>query len=312
MDSQQDNPTNKDVAQNQSNIAIDQPADTNQADTSAGAPDGATPAPDGVDQTTVADDTTQEPKTDDGKVTRLEQQLAENNKLLQSLGIDPNSDIAERLNAGVMSKQELLEHIGIAPTPPVTQEEAPEQKLSNILNKIKKEGSSEQDFIDAMQTMGDMVQEIKTQGQRDNFSNNINQCVEAISTVLVQDELHKNLPADLQEIESQMFLSSTDNLVLREAQKHSGRPEEQQRFLTPASYGFYAEKNAERLNSLRNHWIEHGRKLQRGDQMPRTTTNVNPISPSIGAGPTAAPVPKVTRDNWQQVARNYDQNQGTV
>ena len=307
MDSQQDNPTNKDVAQTQSNIATDQPADTNQAGTSAGAPEGTTSAPDGIDKT-VADDTTQEPKTDDGTVTRLKQQMAENNKLLKSLGIDPDSDEAERFAAGVMSKQELLEHIGIAPTPPATQAEAPEQKLSNILDKIKKEGTSEQDFIDAMQTMSEMVQEQKAQSSRDNFSNTINQCVEVVNDVIGQDELHKNLPTDLQETESQMFLSSTDNLVLREAQK-SKNPRS---FMNAGVYSFYAEKNAERLNSLRNHWIEYGRKLQRGDQTPRSSTNVNPISPSIGAGPTATPVPKVTRDNWRQAARNYDLNQGIV
>jgi hypothetical protein len=308
MDSPKDNQTNNDVSQ-QSDVATGQPAGTNQAGTNVSVPAGTTDTSKVIDQTAVAGDT--KDKTDEGTVTRLQQQLAQNNKLLQTLGIEPDSDIAERFNAGLIGKQELLEYAGIAPVPPTTQAETPEQRLANIIEKAKREGATQEDFIAAMETVGGIVKAQKEQAERSNLSNRLNECIAVVTNAIEQDDLHKDLPADLQEIETQMFLTSTDNIVMRDAKKYSRSESDYVKYLTPASYGFYADKNIERLGKLRDYYIELGRKLQRGDQMPRTT-NVNPISPSVGTGPTAPPVPQITRDNWKEAARRYVAQQGTI
>ena len=54
-----------------------------------------------------------EVQPDTGTVTRLQQELARQNRVLMSLGIDPASDVAEKFQRGIISRDQLLEEAGI-------------------------------------------------------------------------------------------------------------------------------------------------------------------------------------------------------
>ena len=115
--------------------------------------------------------------------------------------------------------------------------------------------------------------------------------------------MHADLPDNVKEIESQVFLSSTDNLLATETK---GDP----RYLTAPNYGFYAGKNLERLNTLRNHWIDYGKQLQKGTITPKPS--VNPISPTVGSAPITPPETPTTIDNMAERAKAYTEQHGVV
>jgi len=252
-----------------------------------------------------------EPQPDEsGKVTRLEQDLAKQKKFLSNLGIDADSDFIERYNAGLISPDQLLKQAGV--TPSAT--EAPPNAMQRLLQhteKVKKQvdtgkGVTEKDYLEGMAIVAEVANEGVRLRQQTETDALYSQCQTATLSALDKDELHNAAPDDIKTIESQMFWVSTDNLLATDA--HSlGNPES---YFTPKSYTLYATKNMERLQALRNHWIEHGKKLARNQIAP--TPSVNPIPATTGSGPATPPLPRIDRDNMGEAARNYAQQRAVV
>lgn len=246
-----------------------------------------------------------QPDIDAGKITRLEQQLSDQKRLLYSLGLDPESDVAEQLNKGLINKQDLLEQIGaIVPGKPPTAPPDPMQRVDDLISKIEKSGNADvPDLVETLKALKSVAVNVAQKDQAAAMDTLYKQCRNATETVINNEESHKNLPDDISEIESQIFLSSTDNLLATETNSNP-------RYLTPAAYSHYAQKNLGRLNKWRNHWIEQGKEIQRQSTTPKP--GVNPISPTTGAGPISPPKPRITLDNIDEATRNWINNQAPV
>lgn len=235
-----------------------------------------------------------------GKVTRLEQEVAKYSKVLQGLGIDPESDFAERFISGVTDKYEIAKALGFTPQAPVTPPApTPVETLRKLVEKIDREGATEGDIKESLQIMADVIEEQNVTRQQSQVEATINACKNAVFEYIGQDAMHQALPEELQRIENQLFLSSTDQLVAEAAAKSSN----QNAYLDPRVYRHYAERNASRLEQLRNYWIEHGKSLATPKAAPARVPT--PISPNSGDGPAAPSEVPITLANMRQAAAAY-------
>lgn len=272
------------------------------------------------DAENVSQDTAEQPegtfdtKTDTGADKRAAQELAKKNKLLEAIGIDPDSEIADMYQAGVISKEELAQHMqgfGQQQQQAWPQQQMTEQQkqetISDVLGRIKTQGATEEDVVKALEMVQQEISTTQQEKQTEQLNQTINQCIQATTGVLRSDEYHGQLPEELQSLEQQMFLASTDNYVLQEAQK-TGNP---QRYMNPNTYQYYASKNAERFGKLRDHYIELGKKLQREAMKPRSHNqqNVNPVPPGSGQAPANPPRQQITVDNLNESAAKYIKQQ---
>ena len=259
---------------------------------------------------------TEDVSTDAGQVNRIRQQMEKSNKLLAGLGIDPSSDIADKYTAGIYSKEDLLELMGIhsgQPQVPTAQPKSvpfagPANTLQEVIDRVNREGASEKDFVEALSAVQSALTASQQEAQANDLSNTLNQCASSTKRVIQSHERHTALPADLQAVEEQLFLAATDNLVLREAQ-NSPNPNA---FLSPNSYGYYANRFNNQYQKLVNHYINVGRQMQKQGMAPVHGSGVNPVSPSLGSGPSEPASVPINRDNWKEAARAYMNRQGVV
>lgn len=278
-------------------------------------PDSTTPPASTADKTGQPEGDVTTPD-DTGKLSRVEQQLAQSNQLLTSLGIDPESEIAERFQKGLITKDELLLRVGVQPTPSPAKTEPvlPPASAVGRLDKLKQrlgdsvkqnKGIMESDILETLDVMSDIVSESAQVQQDANMVKMVADCTNATLAVIEKDPMHADLPDEIKEIESQMFLGATDNMVGAVAKGDS-------RYYTPNNYAFYGQKTLERRNTLRNHWIEQGKKLQQQAVAGGGKPPVNPISPTTGSAPITPPETPTNIDNLQERAREYVKSQGVV
>ena len=256
-----------------------------------------------------------ETKPDDsGIADRVKQQLAQSNQLLSALNIDPESDLAERYASGLVSKEELLLRVNPQPTQSVAEPQvpvAPRQKLDNLKQRLAQsvkdnKGILETDILDVLDVMSGITEENDQLLQQTSMEKHFNECRNATLAVIEKDDLHNELPENIKAIESQVFLSSTDNLLATES---GGNPKS----LTVKNYGFYADKNLkERISTYRNHWIEYGKQLQQQATTKGSQPQVNPISPAIGSAPVTPAETPTTIKNVSDRAKAYVENWGAV
>jgi hypothetical protein len=121
---------------------------------------------------------------------------------------------------------------------------------------------------------------------------------------IMDDKYHAELPDDLKAVEELLFQGGTDLTVGQEARK-SPNP---QVYFNEKTYGFYANQNKAAYDKLRTHYINMGRKMERGG-----TPNPNPIepvSPAAGGAPVEAPQVMPTAKNMRDLAKQYLQGSG--
>ena len=255
---------------------------------------------------TTAQEQTGESQVDEATVTRMQQQMAKNDRLLNSLGIDPNSDVADRLEAGLVTPDDLLTRYRPEPTalapPPVRQPSVSEER--NLIDKIQKDGADQDDLVKTLELIEKMAQKNQFHAEQAAVQSTIAQCKDSVNNVLERDSHHSQMPEDLKAVEQQMFLSSTDSVVLHEAE---GAPNPAS-YMSPQVYSFYAKKNAENLNKLRNHWINVGKQ----QMTVGGNTSIQPVSSSDGGSPNTPPPIQPNKDNWRQLGKQYMSARGIV
>lgn len=312
---QGDNPTNKGaVNKGDVNTSV---LDNLAAKPSGGA-DATSPPASTTDKTgQSADDKVTKPddSDDSGAVDRLKQQLAQSNQLLAALNIDPESDLAERYTKGVVSKEELLLRVNPQPQPIVTEPSqtpvSARQRLENLKRKVTQsveagKGVLETDIVEVLDVVSGITDENDHFREQTDMERHFAACRDATLAVIDKDELHNTLPEDIKEIESQVFLSSTDNLLSTQS---GGNPKS----LTVKNYDYYAYKNLnERISAYRNYWIDQGKKLQQQATTKTSTPQVNPISPTTGSAPVVPVETPTTIENTEERARQYVENWGAV
>ncbi len=260
----------------------------------------------------VEDQVIPEPQ-DEATAERLRQQIAQNNKLLNTLGIPPTSDIGARYNQGLLTDDDILRHVASMtqpyqqPTnvqvPQQTNEPATTQSTADMLAALKaKDGISQEDIIGLLEAQENEKQNAIAAQQQSYQSNLINDCVGAVDSVISENEMFKQMPPDMQENMRQVFRSSTDNLVLRETERLNIEPG---RALTPQNYDYYARQNMVEFQRQMDYLTNLGSKTTLANLSPAGRNNVNPIPASAGGSPPIAPPPQITRDNWKDRAKGY-------
>ena len=245
------------------------------------------------------------------KATRVEQEIAKYAKVLKGLGIDPDSDFADKFNQGLVTHEELLERVAPqAAQAPVTPQlpKSPADRLSEIIARVDSEGASEDDFKDAVSTFKDYIQGQEKQTAMTNQELLAQRCERTVVDNLLEDPIHKAMPSDeLKQIEQRLFLSSTDALVGQEARK-TNHPE---RYLSPEVYDFYSQRNAEDLTKLRDYYKKTG--FDAGVAAARGQVDIpQPMSPSGGGAPIPAPTQRITTKNMKNAALEYLKNAGNA
>ena len=155
-----DNPTNVDANETTPTsvqLSAEQIARMDEAAFADHATIGPRPQPQLVAEPVVEPVVTPEPQ-DEATAERLRQQIAQNNKLLSTVGIDPASDIAARYNQGLLTEDDILRHVAstVQPyqqqatpqAPQGTQEPQANKSTADMLNALKqKDGISQDDII---------------------------------------------------------------------------------------------------------------------------------------------------------------------
>lgn len=238
---------------------------------------------------------------DNGKAARLEQEIAAYKRVIEVMGIDPDSDVAQRVMSGVVSKDDLMRQIGAQqPAEQPQQPASAHARLQQLVERVNNDEPTQDDFKESLQIIADLVNEQNQATEQQKVQTTLQSCAQAVTNVLHQDPVHSQMPDQLKAAEEQMFLAATDFLVGAEARK-AGNP---QAFLNPRVYGFYANKAAEQLGELREYYMSQGRQPIK----PPTTkpVQVNPIAPSQGGQPVQGPPPEmITVKNMRQAANRY-------
>lgn len=268
---------------------------------SAGEPDSTQPTPPADKTGQPEGDVT--PPDDTGKLTRLEQQLKKQSNLLVQFGIDPDSDVADKLAAGIITKDDILGKTE-PEKPPANKVAALKSEIQAKLNAGK--GLEENDFLRLVDLLEESNQQTNQFQEQSRVEALIGQCEDAMLNHLNADQFHVKAPENIQQIEQQLFLSSTDNLLTRDAQSFG----DVSSFIKPKTYGHYAAKNLERLQTYRTYLIELGKQIQM--QSITGKPGPNPVSSTTGAGPTAPPSPKINATNISEATRNYFKQRAAV
>jgi hypothetical protein len=258
-------------------------------------------------------ETATDQSVENGKVTRLEQEVAKYAKVLNGLGINPDSDFADRFNAGLVTKSDVARQLGVEPQPVGQPVAAPAQSLSyedqmsELITKVNADGATAEDFGKSLELMNNYMKEVKGQEQANSQQQLFNQCVAATQEVLDEDANYAKMPDEIKQIESQMFVASTDHLLAQQAQK-TKNPES---YITPDAYRFYAKQNQENMTKLRDYWRAEGKAAGDGNPaplLPGQTAPVNPLSPNAGGPPVNQPRERVTLKNMDRLAQAYFDN----
>lgn len=303
-----DNQTTNDVSANQMASG-----ETTAAPGTEAAP-GTVPAePQSPDVTTT--DTPVEPTTqvDDGKLTRMEQDMAKKNRVIEALGLDPNSDVADRLDSGLLTRDELLREAGHVEPPPAPVYQQPEQPrdpmatLTELRQKMSNEAYTDPKDMDAViGTMQDILVAQDQRSRQRDVQDHVSTCRAVVNKVYDNDPTIEKLPIEIQQIERLAFEASTDALLERE------NPNNPYQYATPNGYEFYAKKNKGRFQQMRDYYINLGRTMEKTGENPPANNPVVPISPSQGGSPTPSPPVQITRDNMRQKAQDYITQRGIV
>lgn len=257
-----------------------------------------------ADDTGQQDDGTQQPD-DQGKDKRLEQINSAQRQTLIALGVNPDSEAVKQFNEGLITKEELLGTATQAVEQPKSAVDQFNEHRNNMKELMEKgKAPTAADFLKSMDLTSAVMQENSQKEERGKREVLIDNCINAAGSVITNDPLHKSLPEDIQEIETQFFVASTDSVWGVATGGDQSK-------VTPANYDYYAKQNLQGpYQKLRNALIEHGRQLERGTPPePPPTPTVNPISTNIGSGPVTPAEPKVNLDNMQKAAREYAKKQ---
>jgi hypothetical protein len=257
-----------------------------------------------------------QPPADNGALTRLQQQLAKTNRLLQSLGIDPDSDVPDQFAAGLIDANSLLSMVkpGVAvagpqltPAQPQAQQQNALAKMQEIREKAARGEAGPEDFAEFVDLTMQAEQERQRAAEMAATQALVDRCFSAATNVLRTDPVHVGQPEEIRQTENDLFLASTDFLINEARMRANADPAA---FMTERHYSFYGQRNLQRLQALRNHYIEVGRQqaLKGIQQKPGGQVPV-PVSPAMGSGPIAPPPVRPTLDTLAARTKAYMQRQ---
>lgn len=254
-------------------------------------------------------------EADEAKMHRVSQDNATLRTTLRKLGVEPDSDVVEQINAGVITLDDIVRaRQPVTPTaaPQVSPPTAPEipldqqiDNLKSILDKpIGPDGISAENVRDQQKAffgvIASQAKEIKnitqSQEQREQ-QEQANGMVTATNEVFNTDVLSGltvEIPEDVREIGAKMFLGATDIENIELIKSHG-----KEKALTADGYRYSASQIAPEMKQFIQAVYKAGRDSLNPNPTPPVVptaprTNVQPLRP--GGGPT--PAPPVDKDKF--------------
>ena len=265
--------------------------------------------------------TPQERKASD---ERLRQQNARQAKLLQSLGIDPLSDIAEQLESGLITPDMVVQHV-MSKHAPQGQPQQPQQVASDPVSQAQNayleakaaceaEGKeygqvsfeTNQRYMEAAIALQDAkatsyTSQLAAQQQQEQA----NQNVEMVLTMARQNRYYPELPDNAKQISDFLHVAMTGAVADNEARQMGLDPAR----LTPKQVAYFAQKAQAQLGQLADSFIELGKRQARQPNSPTQPQTRTPMPTPAGAGGAAASMPnpfaRVNHINHKDAARQY-------
>lgn len=270
----------------------------------------------------------------DAITERLKQTNAQNSHLLNVLGIDPLSDIAEQLEKGLITPDMVRQHVAnkyvpaprieptiTQPSDPVSQAKAAQEEAQTAYNKEVADTGSVSLDTNSKVRQADLalyearLAELTNKVDRDNQQKQVNESMEAVLSVARKNPEYAQMEAPLQRAIDETTLSLTGYLADQKASEMGFDPAT----ITPSQYAYFATEASQMLNKL----AEHYRGLGRNDAKPSfpvggnppSNQNVNNFAPNVvPANSDGNPVPidnpyaNVGINNHQEAARRYMKN----
>lgn len=267
---------------------------------------GASAAPDGsaapVDPNAASGEPAEAPPAEaDGKSQRIQQENAQLRATVRKFGVDPDSDVMDQLNSGLLTVADIVK-----PREPV-EPPAPTQTLQQKIDNLKTANLTGTDgAVDAKAFLDDRSQlievldavvqdntQLRQAREGDQQTIRAQQTASAAASVFDTD-VNVTLPDDVMSVAKELFLGAVDNRVYDMANDPNvGRD----RALSVEGYTFAAKQLAPKFGALV--------AAIKGEPapVPAVAPNVVPLAPGTGGASPPPPVPKGKFD-----MRNLDQN----
>jgi hypothetical protein len=246
-----------------------------------------------MEPTPSANTTNVPQSTDEGTMTRIQQQNAKMRETLIRMGMDPDT-VDSTLNQPVVPQY-------VQPQP--QRQTDPKSALDALLNKVQKQnGVTMDDFAALANTLKGTIDSLDRKEYQSAESENLNTCISAIKGVLSTDPIHQKLPPAIQRIEEDLFIAGTDYALLSDAKGR--KVQDPRQLMTPQNYQQFAKKMTESLKQLRSFYISIGNRTHK----PVTTTeNVQPLTNSSGFTPAMPrPASSFNKDDIAASIRSYE------
>ena len=269
---------------------------------------------------------TSQAEADEAKMHRVSQENAKLRIAITKFGVDPDSDLVEQINAGVITVDDITRaRQPVTPTaaPQASTPTAPEipldqqiDNLQSIVNApIPERGYSSEDvqardkaFMGVIAGQVKQIQNITQSQEQKEQQEQAHSMVAATNVVFNEDvlsDLMAEIPEDVREIGSKMFLGATDIENIELIKSHG-----KEKALTADGYRFSANKVAPEMKQFIQAVYKAGQDSTNPNPIPPThpiapRTNVQPLRP--GGGPT--PAPPVDKDKFaiENLSRNVDE-----
>ncbi len=242
---------------------------------------------------------------DTGTIARLQQDNAQKDGMLRAIGIDPDGEDAEKLAAGLLTRQDLIDKVYKPVTStvePASPEVSPEQTLSNLQARISQRGDAavsaedyKKDVQDLMKVVVDVTNTNKSLIDKSNsndLTNLQNQNLSAVDAIFNESEVLMGLPDTEKAIAKEALISMTDYSVVGLAQD----PQVGQRAYTPQGYKFAAKQALPKVLALLK-----GASIKGGEQAVSNIANnpnqVTAMQPSLQGAPVVPSAVPMTLDN---------------
>ncbi|MHC4364806.1 MAG: hypothetical protein ACYSTJ_04985 [Planctomycetota bacterium] len=248
----------------------------------------------------------------EAKAHRIQQENANLRTTLIKMGVNPDSDIAEQLRSGMITRDDLMRISQPAPPaqPQVAEPAAPEVPLEQKLRNIqamrtamqKKPEISQEDFkafadqqMDVMIQVAQDNQAIKQEQENTALQNLLNQTEGAAKNVF-GTAVKAAIPENVREIAEHFFVGATDLDVGELARNPNiGR----QKAFTPQGYTHAATQLAPKFDQFVNAVFKAGNDaaiaaIQKANPGANVQGAVNPLPPGTGGGSPPPPAQKGT------------------
>lgn len=268
------------------------------------------------------------PEVADAKVKRLMQMNSKKAKLLQALGVDPLSDIADQLEEGLITPEMVKSHImgsqqpqqQAQPQQQVDPMQEVQQSFEQARQKYEEEAAQGEVALETlneyMRTKDDLndarLEQVTRQVTARTQQEQVDQNVNAVLNVARSNPEYSQMSPDLQQTMDAVNLSLTASIADQEARQMGLDPAS----LNAQQYAYFANKGTKQLSGLAEFYMNLGAQKVRQNQTPnRNNANTMPVPSPANSARVPQPQNKFATasvTNHEDMARQYMRNNGQI